>query len=145
MTELEIYLDHWHISKTDGTFILNGKYSDYIEGLKRLFEKERIDTLDQATKAVALLKVGEKHGQFRKIKTEVLEQLLSIEKRLREIEASLEGIPQVSQLNGQKIAYEHVLKLLDVHAEYQTKMAEIATREVGEYVTGRQLLQRLSR
>ena len=71
------------------------------------------------------------------IKTEVLEQLLSIEKRLREIEASLEGIPQVSQLNGQKIAYEHVLKLLDVHAEYQTKMAEIATREVGEYVTGR--------
>jgi hypothetical protein len=62
MTELEIYLDHWHISKTDGTFILNGKYSDYIEGLKRLFEKERIDTLDQATKAVALLKVGEKHG-----------------------------------------------------------------------------------
>ncbi len=71
------------------------------------------------------------------IKTEVLEQLLSIEKRLREIEASLEGIPQVSQLTGQKIAYEHVLKLLDVHAEYQTKMAEIATREVGEYVTGR--------
>jgi hypothetical protein len=62
MTELEIYLDYWHISKTDGTFILNGKYSDYIEGLKRLFEKERIDTLDQATKAVALLKVGEKHG-----------------------------------------------------------------------------------
>ena len=62
MSELEIYLDHWHISKTDGTFILNGKYSDYIEGLKRLFEKERIDTLDQATKAVALLKVGEKHG-----------------------------------------------------------------------------------
>lgn len=62
MTELEIYLDHWHISKTDGTFILNGKYSDYIEGLKRLFEKERIDTLDQAIKAVALLKVGEKHG-----------------------------------------------------------------------------------
>ncbi len=71
------------------------------------------------------------------IKSEVLEQLLSIEKRLREIEASLEGIPQVSQLNGQKIAYEHVLKLLDVHAEYQTKMAEIATREVGDYVTGR--------
>ena len=71
------------------------------------------------------------------IKSEVLEQLLSIEKRLREIEASLEGIPQVSQLNGQRIAYEHVLKLLDVHAEYQTKMAEIATREVGEYVTGR--------
>jgi len=62
MSELEIYLDHWHISKTDGTFILNGKYSDYIEGLKRLFEKERIDTLDQATKAVAMLKVGEKHG-----------------------------------------------------------------------------------
>lgn len=62
MSELEIYLDHWHISKTDGTFILNGKYSDYIEGLKRLFEKERIDTLDRATKAVALLKVGEKHG-----------------------------------------------------------------------------------
>lgn len=62
MSELENYLDHWHISKTDGTFILNGKYSDYIEGLKRLFEKERIDTLDQATKAVALLKVGEKHG-----------------------------------------------------------------------------------
>ena len=71
------------------------------------------------------------------IKSEVLEQLLSIEKRLREIEESLEGIPQVSQLNGQRIAYEHVLKLLDVHAEYQTKMAEIATREVGEYVTGR--------
>ena len=62
MSELEIYLDHWHISKTDGTFVLNGKYSDYIEGLKRLFEKERIDTLDQATKAVALLKVGEKYG-----------------------------------------------------------------------------------
>ena len=71
------------------------------------------------------------------IKSEVLEQLLSIEKRLREIEASLEGIPQVSQLNGQKIAYEHVLKLLDIHAEYQVKMSEIATREVGEYVTGR--------
>lgn len=62
MSELEIYLDHWHISKTDGTFILNGKYSDYIEGLQRLFEKERIDTLDRATKAVALLKVGEKYG-----------------------------------------------------------------------------------
>lgn len=71
------------------------------------------------------------------IKSEVLEQLLSIEKRLREIEASLEGIPQVSQLNGQKIAYEHVLKLLDIHAEYQVKMSEIATREVGDYVTGR--------
>ena len=71
------------------------------------------------------------------IKSEVLEQLLSIEKRLREIEASLEGIPQVSQLNGQKIAYEHVLKLLDIHAEYQVKLAEVATREVGEYVTGR--------
>tara|TARA_B100001093_G_scaffold435223_1_gene433064 strand:- start:1514 stop:1702 length:189 start_codon:yes stop_codon:yes gene_type:complete len=62
MSELEIYLDHWHISKTDGTFILNGKYADYIEGLQRLFEKERIDTLDRATKAVALLKVGEKYG-----------------------------------------------------------------------------------
>tara|TARA_B100001094_G_scaffold182352_1_gene176729 strand:+ start:27725 stop:27913 length:189 start_codon:yes stop_codon:yes gene_type:complete len=62
MSELEIYLDHWHISKTDGTFILNGKYADYIEGLRRLFEKERIDTLDRATKAVALLKVGEKYG-----------------------------------------------------------------------------------
>ena len=62
MSELEIYLDYWHISKTDGTFILNGKYADYIEGLKRIFEKERIDTLDQATKAVALLKVGENYG-----------------------------------------------------------------------------------
>ena len=71
------------------------------------------------------------------IKSEVLEQLLTIEKRLREIEESLEGIPQVSQLNGQKIAYEHVLKLLDIHAEYQVKLAEVATREVGEYVTGR--------
>ena len=71
------------------------------------------------------------------IKSEVLEQLLSIEKRLLEIEECLEGIPQVSQLNGQKIAYEHVLKLLDIHAEYQTKMAEISTREVGDYVTGR--------
>tara|TARA_X000000950_G_scaffold204799_1_gene246455 strand:+ start:45 stop:278 length:234 start_codon:yes stop_codon:yes gene_type:complete len=71
------------------------------------------------------------------IKTEVLEQLLTIEKRLRAIEDSLEGIPQISQLNGQKIAYEHVLKLLDIHAEYQTKMSEISTREGGEYVTGR--------
>jgi hypothetical protein len=71
------------------------------------------------------------------IKTEVLEQLLTIEKRLRAIEDSLEGIPQISQLNGQKIAYAHVLKLLDVHAEYQTKMAEISTREGGDYVTGR--------
>ena len=71
------------------------------------------------------------------IKKEVLEQLLEIEKRLRAIEESLEGIPQISQLNGQKIAYEHVLKLLDIHAEYQVKMSEIATREVGEYVTGR--------
>tara|TARA_E500000178_G_scaffold254308_1_gene250872 strand:+ start:1759 stop:1947 length:189 start_codon:yes stop_codon:yes gene_type:complete len=62
MSELEIYLDYWHISKTDGTFILNGKYADYIEGLKRIFEKERIDTLDRATKAVALLKVGENYG-----------------------------------------------------------------------------------
>ena len=71
------------------------------------------------------------------IKKEVLVQLLEIEKRLRAIEESLEGIPQISQLNGQKIAYEHVLKLLDIHAEYQVKMSEIATREVGEYVTGR--------
>tara|TARA_B100001093_G_scaffold435223_1_gene433061 strand:- start:11 stop:244 length:234 start_codon:yes stop_codon:yes gene_type:complete len=71
------------------------------------------------------------------IKSEVLEQLLTIEKRLRAIEDSLEGIPQISQLSGQKIAYEHILKLLDVHAEYQVKMSEIATREVGDYVTGR--------
>ncbi len=63
MTELEIYLDHWHIFKADGTFVLNGAYYEYIEGLKRLFEKERIDTLDRATKAVAMLKVGEQHGE----------------------------------------------------------------------------------
>jgi hypothetical protein len=71
------------------------------------------------------------------IKKEVLEQLLSIETRLRAIEESLEGIPQISQLNGQQIAYQHVVKLLEVHAEYQTKMSEISTREGGEYVTGR--------
>ena len=71
------------------------------------------------------------------IKSEVLEQLLTIEKRLRAIEDSLEGIPQISQLSGQKIAYEHILKLLDVHAEYQVKMSEIATRAGGDYVTGR--------
>ena len=63
------------------------------------------------------------------IKSEVLEQLLSIERRLREIEASLEGIPQISQLTGQKIAYEHVLKLLDVHAEYQVKMQALVVSE----------------
>ena len=64
------------------------------------------------------------------IKSEVLEQLLTIEKRLREIEESLEGIPQISQLNGQKIAYEHVLKLLNVHAEYQEKLQTlIVSRE----------------
>lgn len=57
MSELEIYLNHWHISKTDGTFVLNGKYADYVEGLKRVFAKEQIDTLDRATKAVAMLKV----------------------------------------------------------------------------------------
>ena len=62
MSELEIYLNHWHILKTDGTFILNGKYADYIEGLQRIFEKERINTLDQATKALTLLKVGENYG-----------------------------------------------------------------------------------
>ena len=55
------------------------------------------------------------------IKTEVLEQLLSIERRLREIEESLAGIPQISQLNGQKIAYEHVLKLTWKHSETNAK------------------------
>ena len=63
MTELEIYLDHWHIIKPDGSFVLNGAYYEYIEGLKRVFEKERIDTLDRATKAVAMLKLGEQHGE----------------------------------------------------------------------------------
>ena len=63
MSELEIYLNHWHIFKPDGSFVLNGSYAEYVEGLKRVFEKERIDTLDRATKAVAMLKVGEQHGE----------------------------------------------------------------------------------
>ena len=67
------------------------------------------------------------------IKTEVLEQLLELERRLREIEASLEGIPQISQLTGQKIAYEHVLKLLNVHAEYQEKLDEQNVRGSDEF------------
>lgn len=59
------------------------------------------------------------------IRSEVLDQLIYVEKRMEKIEASLEGIPDVSRLNGMKIAYTHILNLLDIHTEYQQKLAEL--------------------
>jgi hypothetical protein len=44
---------------------------------------------------------------------------------MEKIEASLEGIPDVSRLNGMKIAYTHILNLLNIHTEYQQKLAEL--------------------
>ena len=59
------------------------------------------------------------------IRSEVLDQLIYVEKRMKKIEDSLEGIPDVSRLNGMKIAYTHILNLLDIHTEYQQKLAKL--------------------
>lgn len=38
MTDLQIFLDHWIIYRSDGSYILNGKYEDFYQGLENLLK-----------------------------------------------------------------------------------------------------------
>ena len=45
MTQLEIFLDHWIIHRSDGSAILNGRPEDFAQGLKEVMALEKIEML----------------------------------------------------------------------------------------------------
>lgn len=57
MNDLQLLLDYWVITKVDGTFILNGKYEDFVESLESLMQREKIRIIDTAADQVSLLKL----------------------------------------------------------------------------------------
>ena len=40
MSDLQLFLDHWMIYREDGSYVLNGKYDDFYQELKKLMQKE---------------------------------------------------------------------------------------------------------
>ena len=53
--ELKIYLDAWIAQEDDGTVVLKHGYDQFVEDLEKLFELNRIRTLDKAARAVSVL------------------------------------------------------------------------------------------
>ena len=53
--ELKIYLDAWIAQEDDGTVVLKHGYDQFVEDLEKLFELNRIRTLDKAARAVSIL------------------------------------------------------------------------------------------
>ncbi len=45
MTQLEIFLDHWIIHRSDGSAILNGRPEDFAQGLREVMALEKIEML----------------------------------------------------------------------------------------------------
>ena len=54
--ELKIYLDAWIAQEDDGTVVLKHGYDQFVEDLENLFELNRLRTLDEAARAVSMLK-----------------------------------------------------------------------------------------
>ena len=54
--ELKIYLDAWIAQEDDGTVVLRHGYDAFVEDLESLFELNRLRTLDEAARAVSMLK-----------------------------------------------------------------------------------------
>ena len=57
--ELKIYLDAWIAQEDDGTVVLKRGYDQFVQDLEKLFELNRMRTLDEAANAVAHLKAKE--------------------------------------------------------------------------------------
>ena len=53
--ELKIYLDAWIAQEDDGTVVLKHGYDQFVEDLEKLFELNRLRTLDKAARAVSIL------------------------------------------------------------------------------------------
>ncbi len=45
MTQLEIFLDHWIIHRSDGSAILNGRPEDFAQGPREVMALEKIEML----------------------------------------------------------------------------------------------------
>lgn len=58
MSNLNMFLDHWIIHKQDGTFVLNGKYEEFVKGLELQFGLEKVRLIDEAAKAISMLKIN---------------------------------------------------------------------------------------
>ncbi len=56
---IELYLAAWTRQKDDKTIVLKHGYEQFVKDLENLFELKRLRTLDEAAKAVSMLKIKE--------------------------------------------------------------------------------------
>ena len=56
MTDLELYLDHNMIYRKDGSYVLNGKYEDFVWGLETILRREKFKIIDDAASQISKLK-----------------------------------------------------------------------------------------
>lgn len=62
MTDLELYLDHNMIYRTDGSFVLNSKYDVFVKGLEAIIQREREQVIDNAADQISRIK-ADLYGQ----------------------------------------------------------------------------------